>query len=157
MKNIYTLLFLLFIGFGFAQMPNIETVWYNDGKPYFGEIDTNKQLKLKINLSEQNKKNDQQYFLSGYTLVNDTNYTKFEGDITITKYKSGAKRNSIYGEYELAEEPGNKHTGVFTGKFIYTFKWNKKTEKIESQFIQFLGDWKSYDGTLNYKTSWKNN
>ena len=155
MKNF--LFLILFIGnFAFSQMPNIEKVWLNNSKPYVGTIGNNKEeLKLKINVSEQNKKNDQEYFLAGYTLV-DRNYAKFEGKLTITKYKSGKKRNVVFGEYEFAEEQKGKHSGILKGKFIYTFMWNKKTEKIERQFIEFIGDWTSYDKTLNFKTNLKN-
>ncbi|ALR30719.1 MULTISPECIES: hypothetical protein [Chryseobacterium] len=151
------LLFLIFLSnFAFAQMPNISTVWLNNSKPYIGTIGSrNQEIKLKINISEQNKKNDQEYFVSGYTLV-DKNYTKFEGKLTITKYKDGKKKSSVFGEYELAEENKGKHSGIFKGKFVYTFKWNKDTEKIDAQSIEFIGNWKSYDGTLDFKTRIKN-
>ncbi|MET3537458.1 hypothetical protein [Chryseobacterium limigenitum] len=150
------LLLILVSNFALSQMPNISNVWLNDSKPYTGTIGSDKQeIKLKINTSEQNKKNDQQYLVSGYSLV-DKNYTKFEGNLTITKYKDGKKKSTIYGEYELVEEKKGKHSGVFKGKFIYTFNWNKTTEKIEAQYIDFIGDWKSYDGTLDFKTRLKN-
>ena len=149
-------LFLLFGNLAFSQMPNIANVWLNNSKPYVGTIGNNKmEMKLKINISEQDKKNDQQYYLSGNTLV-ENNLSKFEGKLTLTKYKDGKKRSVVYGEYELAEEPKGKHTGIFTGKMIYTFFWNKKTQQIERQFIEFVGKWKSYDGKLTYKTSWTN-
>lgn len=137
-------------------MPNIANVWMNHSKPYLGTIgDEKTPLKLKINISEQNKKNDQEYFVSGFSLVEGNN-TNFEGKLRITKYKDGKKRSTVFGEYDLAEEVKGKHSGIFKGKFIYTFIWNKKTEQIEGQFIEFIGDWKSYDGTLNFKTNWKN-
>lgn len=146
------LLLILISNFIFAQMPNISNVWLNNSKAYTGTIGNDKQtIKLKINISEQNKKNDQEYFVSGYSLV-DKNYTKFEGKLTITKYKDTKKKGGVYGEYELAEENKGKHSGLFKGKFIYTFKWNKTNEKIEAQYIEFIGDWKSYDGTLDFKT-----
>ena len=151
------LLLLLFASsFTFAQMPNIAEVWLNNSQPYVGTIgNSNEQIKVKINISEVNKKNDQEYFLAGYSAV-DKNLTRFEGKLKITQYKDAKKRSSIYGTYELAEEPTGKHSGTFSGKFIYNFFWNKKTEKIEKQYLQFIGDWKSYDGTLTYKTTWKN-
>lgn len=151
------LLFLIFAAnFGFAQMPNIETVWKNNSKPYVGTIgNKNQEIRLKINISEQNKKNDQEYFVAGYSLV-DTNYTKFEGKLTITKYKDSKKKGVVYGTYELAEEAKGKHSGMFTGKFVYTFKWDKTSEKIDSQEIELIGDWKSYDKTLDFKTRLKN-
>lgn len=137
-------------------MPNISEVWLNNSKPYVGTIgNTKEEIKFKVNVSERNKKNDQEYFLSGYSLV-DKNFSKFEGKVKITKYKDAKKRSSVYGEYEFSEEPGGKHSGTFKGKFVYTFFWNKKTEKIEKQYLEFIGDWKSYDGKLSYKTTWKN-
>lgn len=151
------LLFLILISnFAFGQMPDISNVWLNNSKPYIGTIgNQGQELKLKINISEQNKKNDQEYFISGYSLV-DKNYTKFEGKLTISKYRDTKKRGSIFGEYELAEENKGKHSGLFKGKFTYTFKWNKKTEKLEAQDIEFVGDWKSYDRTMDFKTHLKN-
>lgn len=151
------LLFLIFTsGFVIGQMPNIETVWKNNSKPYIGTIgNKGEEIRLKINISEQNKKNDQEYFVAGYSLV-DTNYTKFEGKLTITKYKDSKKKGVVYGTYELAEESKGKHSGMFTGKFVYTFTWNKNSEKIENQDIELIGDWKSYDKTLEFKTKLKN-
>lgn len=152
----FTLLFLLISSFVFSQMPNISSVWMNNSEPYLGTISPEKMpMKVKINFSEQDKKNDQEYFVSGFSLVEKTNIN-FEGKLKITKYKSGKKRNTVFGEYELAEEGAGKHSGILKGKFIYTFMWNKKTEKIDRQFIEFFGTWKSYDGTLNYPTNWKN-
>ena len=151
-----TLLSLLISAFAFGQMPNISNVWMNNSQPYLGTISTEKMpMKVRITISEQDKKDDQEYFVSGFSLVENTN-TKFEGKLKITKYKPGKKRNTVFGEYELAEEGTGKHSGILNGKFIYTFMWNKKTEKIEKQFIEFFGTWKSYDGALNYPTNWRN-
>ena len=151
-----TLLFLLVSAFAFGQMPNISNVWMNNSQPYLGTISTEKMpMKVRITISEQDKKDDQEYFVSGFSSVEKTN-TKFEGKLKITKYKPGKKRNTVFGEYELAEEGTGKHSGILNGKFIYTFMWNKKTEKIEKQFIEFFGTWKSYDGALNYPTNWRN-
>lgn len=152
MKKYLLLLSIILSSYAFSQMPNIETVWLNNSKPYSGTIGKDKEIiKLKINVSEQNKKNDQEYFVAGYTLV-ENNYTKYEGKLKITKYKDTKKKGVVYGEYELSEENKGKHSGVFTGKFIYTFNWNKKSEKIDNQYLEFIGDWKSYDGTLDFKT-----
>lgn len=150
------LFFILLSCSSFAQMPDISKVWLNNSQPYIGTIgNENQEIKLKINISEQNRKNDQEYFVSGYSLV-DTNYSKFEGKITITRYKDSKKKGAVYGDYELLEENKGKHSGTFKGKFIYTFKWNKKTEKIESPYIELIGDWSSYDKTFNFKTRLKN-
>ncbi|MDR6514580.1 hypothetical protein [Chryseobacterium camelliae] len=132
-------------------MPDISNVWLNGRRPYTGTIgNSGEVIRMKINISEQNKKDDQQYFVSGYSLV-DKNYTKFEGTFTITKYKDSNKKGMVYGDYELAEEDNGKHSGLFRGKFIYTFRWNSKTEKAEGQFIELTGTWKSYDGTMDFK------
>lgn len=155
MKKIAFLLVLI-SNFVFAQMPNISNVWLNNSKPYTGTIGNgNQEIKLKINISEQDKKNDQEYFLSGYSLV-DKNYTKFEGKLAITKYRDSKKKGSVFGEYELAEENKGKHSGIFKGKFIYTFQWDKTKEKVVGEYIEFIGDWKSYDGTLDFKTRLRN-
>lgn len=155
MKKI--LLFLVLISANvFSQMPNIAEVWLNNSQPYTGFIGNDKApMKVKVNISEQNRKNDQEYFLAGYSIV-ENNFSKFEGKLTITKYKEGKKRSSVFGEYEFAEEPGGPHSGILKGKFIYTFMWNRKTQQIEKQFTEFIGNWKSYDGKLQYKTNWKN-
>ncbi|AKK74655.1 hypothetical protein HX13_06515 [Chryseobacterium sp. P1-3] len=148
--------FILATHLVWGQMPDISNVWLNNSKPYIGTIGSKGQeLKLKINTSEQNKKNDQEYFVSGYSLV-DTNYTRFEGKITILKYKDAKRQGTVFGEYELAEENKGKHSGLFKGKFVYNLKWNKKTEKVEGQYIELTGDWRSYDGTLDFKTRLKN-
>lgn len=155
MKKILYLL-LLISALASAQMPDISTVWLNNSMPYTGTIGDQKEaMKVMVEISEQNRKNDQEYFLSGYSVVENTN-TKFEGKLKITKYKNGKKRSSIFGEYEFAEEPNGKHSGILKGKFVYTFMWNAKTQKIEKQYLQFIGDWASYDGSLTYKTNWKN-
>lgn len=152
----FLLLFLFAAHFAWGQMPDISNTWLNNSKPYIGTIgNKGQELKLMINISEQNKKNDQEYFVSGYSLV-DTNYSKFEGKITISKYKDAKRQGTIFGEYELAEENKGKHSGVLKGKFTYNFKWNRKTETVEGQYIELTGDWKSYDGTLEFKTKLKN-
>ena len=152
----FLLPFILVNTFAFSQMPNISHVWMNNSKPYTGTISTEKiPIKLRIITSEQNRKNNQEYFVSGFSLVEKTN-TKFEGKLKIEKYKDNKKRNTIFGEYELAEEGTGKHSGILKGKFIYTFIRNKKIDKIDQQFIEFIGAWKSYDGNLNYPTNWKN-
>lgn len=136
-------------------MPDISKVWLNNSKPYQGIIGKDGEvLKLKIDISEQDKKNDQEYFVSGYSLVDKT-YAKFEGKIKISKYKNAAKKSTVYGEYELAEENKGKHSGVFKGTFVYTFSWNKEKDQIENQIVSLKGDWFSYDKTMNYKTRLK--
>lgn len=155
MKSLILIL-TFFSSLAFSQMPNIASVWMNHSKAYTGYIDTKKtELKMKVLISEQDQNNDQEYFLSGYSFV-DGMYNRFEGKLKITQYKDGKSKSTVFGEYELAEEPIGKHSGMFTGKFVYTFKWNKETQEIEQPEIQFEGDWKSYDGTLEYKTEFGN-
>jgi hypothetical protein len=150
------LLFLLISAFAFAQMPNVSRVWLNNSQFYSGTIgNSNTPLKLKILLSQQDRKNDQEYFVSGISVV-ERNLSNFEGKLKITKYKGGKKLNTVFGEFDFAEEPTGKHSGTFKGKFVYTFKWNRKSETVESQYLEFIGNWTSYDGTLTYKTNWKN-
>lgn len=150
------LLFVLISGLALAQMPDISNVWLNNSKPYTGTIGhQNQEIRLKIEISEQNRKNDQEYFVSGYTLV-DKVYAKFEGKFTIIKYKDARKKGTVFGEYELAEKNSGKHSGILKGKFVYTFRWNKDTEKVEDQEIELTGSWKSYDGTMDFKTMIKN-
>ena len=152
----FILLLLLFSALAYSQMPNISQVWLNNSHPFTGTISGDKMpLKLKVNISEQDRKNDQEYFIAGYSLVDKT-YTKFEGKLKITKYKAGKKTSLIFGDYVLDEENKGPHSGIFTGKFIYTFIWNKKSQKIDQQFLEFTGNWKSYDGKLDYRTTWKN-
>ena len=98
------LLFLIFISsFATAQMPNVSSVWMNNSQPYLGTISADKvPIKVKIISSDQDRKNDQEYFLSGFSVVENTN-NKFEGKLKITKYKAGKKRSVVFGEYELDE------------------------------------------------------
>ncbi len=158
MMKTLLLSFTLLSGFLFAQMPNIANVWLNGGKPYIGSIgnqNDKEALQMHFTMAEQDQKNDQEYFISGISSVQNER-SNFEGKLKITKYKDGKKRGTVYGEYEIAEEPNGEHSGVFKGKFIYTFHWNRKTEKIENQYIEFVGSWANYNATLNYKTNWKN-
>ena len=149
------LLLILTANFVLGQMPDISNTWLNNSKPYIGTIgNKGRELKLKINISEQNKKNDQEYFVSGYSLV-DTNYTKFEGKITILKYKDSKNREPYTGSMSWRKRIKETFR-TFQRKFVYNFKWNRKTEKIEEQHIELTGDWKSYDGTIEFKTHLKN-
>lgn len=155
MKKLLLILVLL-SEFAFSQMPDISKVWLNQSRPYIGTIGyENETIKLKIEISEQNKKNDQEYFVSGYSVV-ENNTSQYEGKFTITNYRDGKKKSVVYGDYELVEENIGRHSGVFKGKFVYTFQWNRKTEKIENPYIELSGNWKSYDGTLDFKTTLKN-
>ncbi|UFK98203.1 hypothetical protein [Kaistella faecalis] len=96
----FLLIFLLASGFAFSQMPNIAEVWMNKSQPYTGTIAGKEPLKIKINISEQNRKNDQEYFLAGYSMV-EKNFSKFEGKLKINQYRDGKKRSTVYGEYGL--------------------------------------------------------
>ncbi len=138
-------------------MPNISKVWVNNENPYLGTIGSGNDqetLKMKFNISEQDKKNDQEYFISGISRVQNFE-SNFEGKLKITQYKDG-KKSKVFGEYVFAEEMKGTHSGLFKGNFVYTFKWNKKTQKIEEESIEFTGNWENYEKTLNYKTEFKN-
>lgn len=157
MKKILILFAAVFMQLIFAQMPDISKVWLNNNKAYIGTIGNEKQaLNVTINSSKQDKKDDQNYFVKGFTAVDNTiNY--FSGKITIKKYKDGKKQGRVFGEYEFSEDNKGQHSGILKGKFVFTFKWNRQTQKIDEQYIEFIGDWKSFDGNLNFKTDFKNN
>lgn len=157
MKKYFILFAVLFTQIIFAQMPNISKVWLNNKTPYNGSIGNDKKaLLVNISSSVQDKTNDQNYIVKGYTSV-DSTINAFTGTITIKKYKDGRKQGRVFGEYEFTEDNKGKHSGVLKGKFVFTFKWNRQTQNIENQYIEFIGDWKSFDGNLNFKTDWKNN
>lgn len=60
-------------------------------------------IKVQLNLSEQDKQKDQEYFVSGFSLIQNRN-TNFEGKLKITQHKAGKKRNTVFGDDEFAEE-----------------------------------------------------
>lgn len=155
----FTLLFVFLSVFGFAQMPNISSVWLNKNAAYQGTIgqgSDSEKLSVFIAISEQDKQKDQEYFISGTTQVQKF-VSNFEGKLKITKYKDSRSQSTVYGEFDLAEDPASTHAGTIVGKFIYTFKWNRKNQSVEKQFIQFSGVWKSYDGKESYRVSFSNN
>ncbi len=155
MKKFY-LAFILISSISFAQMPNINKVWLNNGKNYFGTLE-NKGLKtnlmLKINISDQNKKNDQEYFISGTTEKNG-HIENIEGSIKIEKYKDGKKESKIFGTYEIAEQPDGNSSGLYKGNFVFSFKWNDKTQETENKQLSFTGTWTNYENKEIYQTSW---
>lgn len=156
MKKIALLVTFCFSILSFAQMPNIQKIWLNNGNAYNGTIGKQgERLKIKINVSEQDRENDQSYFVAGETIVNQE-ASKFEGKITITKFKASKKVNKVYAEYDLAEEPTRRHSGILKGKLIYTFTWNETLQKAIDHRIKFEGKWRSYDDQLDLKTQWIN-
>lgn len=155
MKNI-TLVLVLISTFCFGQMPDISIVWLNNHKAYKGTMGKeNEELKLSLDLASQDIKNDQEYFVSGYRMIH-KDISTFEGKFKITSYKNTKKGAKVFGEYELFEKPKGKESGIYKGKFIYTFRYNKKTQKIESPFMEFVGDFENYDKDVYFKTEWKN-
>lgn len=157
MKSVFFLSFFV-SGFFCAQMPNIERVWLNDNAPYLGEIEIDRQpkdFKLQVFISEQNKKNDQEYFISG-NRVFEQESIKIEGTVDIKKYKDQKKKGVVFGDYEIAEEPHGKFSGIYRGKFTFRFDWNDKKNLIENKKIEFKGTWTSYDGKSTYPTKWSN-
>lgn len=153
----FLLLFSFFVGvLAMAQMPDISNVFLNKNKSYSGKLlEADQNLLVTISNATQSKTNDQEYFVSGTTKAGNV-VKPFEGKITITKYKDGKKRSTVYGEYDFAEAGADEHSGELKGKFIFTFKWNDKLEKVEDQFIQFTGKWTNYKKTLQYRTLWDN-
>ncbi len=157
MKKLTLFFAFCFSILSFAQMPNIQRIWLNNGAPYNGTIANHgERLRVKINVSEQDKANDQSYFIAGETVVDQVT-SKFEGKITITKFKASKKINKVYAEYDLAEEPTRKHSGILKGKLIYTFTWDETLQKAIDHRMKFEGKWISYDDTLNLRTQWSNN
>ena len=156
--KIFLLSFLFISGLISAQMPNIEQVWLNDSSPYVGTLQVGEKavpLKLQITLSEQNRKNDQQYFISGNLILGDQT-SKVEGTFDVKKYKDKKKGGTVFGEYEIAQEPTAKLAGIYKGKFSFKFEWNSKLEQIEKKDIEFTGTWTRYNDKTSYKTQWKN-
>lgn len=148
-------LFGIISGWTQAQMPNISKVWTNNHLPYIGGMSNQHVLKVQVETSEQNKKNDQEYFISG-TTIKDNMETKFEGNMVVKKYKDFKKRGKLFGEYEIAEENTGKNTGLYKGKFIFTFDWDPKTKQISNQKIEYKGHWKPYQTEKELKTFWSN-
>lgn len=129
-KLIFT--FSLISTLAYSQMPNISSVWLNKGNFYSGTMtqsDEKTILKMRINLSEQNKKNDQEYFISGIS-EKDGVSTNIEGSLKIDKYKDAKKTSKMFGTYEIAEQPNGKTSGLYKGNFIFSFKWDPKTQEI---------------------------
>ena len=84
MKKIL-LLTLLLSEMVLAQMPNISKVWLNDLKPYQGFITKEKvPISVVFSISEQDKANDQEYFISGKSEV-EGQVSPVEGKIKIKK------------------------------------------------------------------------
>lgn len=153
MKKI-ALLFVLFSYFAMAQMPNISKLWLNNNQPYAGKfLDTDTPLQVKILSSRQDKNDDQKYHLSG-EILSQNNVQLVEGTIIIKKYKDGNRRGRLFGEYDFLVKSDSK--SIYKGKFIYTFKWNKKMRKIESNYIKFVGHLEHHQGQKKTKTAWEN-
>lgn len=111
---------------------------------------------MRINLSEQNKKNDQEYFISGIS-EKDGVSTNIEGSLKIDKYKDAKKTSKMFGTYEIAEQPNGKTSGLYKGNFIFSFKWDPKTQEITDQKIELKGNWENYTTKETQTTELINN
>ncbi len=131
MKKI--LLFLVLISnVLFSQMPDISNVWLNNGKTYTGTIGSkDQQIKLKIYISEQARKNDQEYFVSGYTMV-DKNYTKFEGKFKIKKYRDSGKKELYMANMNLPKNTKESIPGCSEENLYTRFGGIKTAKKLNN-------------------------
>ncbi len=131
MKKI--LLFLVLISnVLFSQMPDISNVWLNNGKTYTGTIGSkDQQIKLKIDISEQDRKNDQEYFVSGYTMV-DKNYTKFEGKFKIKKYRDSGKKELYMANMNLPKNTKESIPGCSEENLYTRFGGIKTAKKLNN-------------------------
>ncbi len=157
-KNTMKKLFALLVfcsGFVIAQMPNISKVWTNNNLPYNGGFGEKSPLKIMLLTSEQNKKNDQEYFVSGQSTKENTD-AKLEGSMTVKKYKDFKKRGKLFGNYEFAEENTGNNSGIYKGKFIFSFDWDKDTKQVTNKKIEFKGKWYPYQKSKEENTFWVN-
>ena len=141
-----------------SQTPDIRLVWLNHNMSYRGTVSDGKSMQpitLNVFSSDLDLDHPQEYFISGEVRVKSI-VSKFEGKIKVLKFKNRKKSGKISGEYDMAEKPDGRHTGVFTGKFTMKFRWDDKTEKISGEEMDFKGEWKNYEGDLTSKTKWTN-
>lgn len=154
MKKLIFILSLM-VGFAQAQMPNISKVWTNNLLPYKGGFGKEIPMSIYINQSDQNKKNDQEYFISGTSVKNNAELN-IEGNLIINKYKDFKKHGKVFGTYEIAEENKGEASGIYKGKFIFSFDWDPKSKQITKKKIEFKGKWHSYLKDQIQKTYWTN-
>ncbi|MBP7173152.1 MAG: hypothetical protein KBA33_03650 [Cloacibacterium sp.] len=153
--------FILVAGLGFSQkMPDISDVWKNKGAYYKGNISQdNMPIDLKIEEAGQDPNNDHDYWVAGFSTV-ENHTVKFKGKINIRRFKNSKNKLVMFGTYQFDEEKGGEYTGIFKGKLkmILDFDAEKDhPQNAQNQYVlEFNGDWKNYIKTLNFKTYWKN-
>lgn len=134
-----------------AFLMNYET-------PFHGTIsDSETVIKLRVEKATKNPQKPEQYFVSGYSEVEEGNKTDFSGEITLTqKYnvKDLPDEMLVFGDFILKEQKSGEHSGVFTGKV--RIQAPKVITKESRAGITCRGQWKSYSGNLDYEVWWAN-
>lgn len=149
MKNFY-FLFLLISSLSFSQSRDFSEIWVNNKDFFVGKINES-DFQIKIENSEENQKNNKEFMISGFSLVDGSNQSNFKGKIIITDFKNHDKRSIAVGNYQFFEEGSGKHVGKFEGKLEVIFtEVNKKIEAIES--VKFMGNWINNEGSLSFNT-----
>ncbi|WP_148285328.1 hypothetical protein [Flavobacterium sp. B17] len=161
--------FLLFLVFAFSlcfgQSSNLpmknadfSAFLMNYETPFHGTISNAETvIKLRIEKVQNNSGRPEQYFVSGYSEVEEGNRTNFSGEIIFTqKYnvKDLPDEMLVFGDFVLKELNSGEHSGVFTGKIrIQSPKVITKTSRAG---VTCRGKWKNYSGNLDYDVWWAN-
>ncbi|WP_321290151.1 hypothetical protein [uncultured Sunxiuqinia sp.] len=150
---------------------NIEASDEIVGRPeplgYIGE----NYLRFRIHFISviQNPKNSMEYFVYGKSKVKN-NICDFQGILTVEKAMLFAesefptfKQGLFNGKYEFFENPNQKGTGVFKGRF-HTFFYIDTDGKIKYDALMFVADgfennqfegtWTSYNSGNPKKCNW---
>jgi hypothetical protein len=150
---------------------NIEndTVFVERQQP-IGYIGSNFQrLYIRFISVIKNPSNPADYLVYGKSKVKN-NICSFQGKLTIDKSKlyddseyPELKEGYINGAYEFYEDPDQKGTGIFKGRFKTNFYFNEKNElKYDAlmwyadgyQNNQFEGTWTDYKSSDSKKCNW---
>ncbi len=150
-------LFLLFFicSFSFAQHYDFSEVWINNDKHYTGTIDTDTGIKVVFKVVKQSRENKNLYYVSGYSTVRN-NTSSYKGIFSVTNQTLKNSVLTVTGDYLFTEEGSGKHTGKFSGKFKSIISSACENLLTDSHQTEFTGNWKNSDGTLDFKTNWKN-
>lgn len=117
----------------------------------------------------KNPSNPTEYLVYGKSKVKN-NICSFQGKLTIDKSKlyaaseyPGLKEGYINGTYEFYEDPDQRGTGIFKGRFMTYFYLNEKNELKYDALMwgadgyennQFEGTWTSYKSSDSKKCNW---
>lgn len=71
MKNFY-FLFLLISSLSFSQSRDFSEIWVNNKDFFVGKINES-DFQIKIENSEENQKNNKEFMISGFSLVDGSN------------------------------------------------------------------------------------